>query len=225
MDTADNAAFRQRLIGLAEVFDVKLSPQRVALYFEALRDLEFGAVVDALNQAVRIAKFFPRPAEIRTLALGDTEDRAESAWISFRQAMTRAGSYASLSVADAALGETILAMFGSWPAACAQELSQEMWSSKRKEFGRVYRVLCQRHLEGSRYLTGICEQQNTGREDWLRYVPVHRLDAGGLSHQLSLEDADRERLQIAARSSGLSQLRDMLPTALRLVDKKLDETG
>jgi hypothetical protein len=225
MDTSQNAEFRRRLEGLAEVFDTKLSPQRIALYFAALMDLELPAVVIGLNQAVRVCKFFPRPAEIRTLVLGDSEDRAEAAWLAFRQAMRVAGSYASVSIQDAALGEAILSMFGSWPAACAQELSQEMWSSKRKEFGRVYRVLCQRNLDGARYLPGICEQQNAGRRDWLKFVTVYRLDAGGISPALSLEAAEQERQQIAAVSSGMAQLRDALPSTLRLVNKTMDETA
>lgn len=225
MDTADNVQFRNRLVGLAEVFDAKLSPQRVALYFEALRDLDFAAVVGGLNQAVRVCKFFPRPAEIRTLILGDSEDRAEEAWMAFKAAMKVAGSYASLSVHDAALGETILAMFGSWPAACAQELSPEMWAAKRKEFGRVYRVLAARNLDGSRYLTGICEQQNAGRSDWMKFVPVHRLEAGRLE-PLSLEEADQERMQIAASAHGFTQLSDGLPKIIDdLGTNELDGTA
>lgn len=224
MDTGDNSLFRQRLIGLAEVFDVKLSPQRVALYFEALRDLPLEAVVQALNAAVRTLKWFPKPADIRALALGDVEDRAESAWMVFRQAMKVAGAYASLSIQDAALGECILALFGSWPAACAQELSPEMWAAKRKEFGRVYRVCTQRQLQGGRYLTGICEQQNAGRADWLKFVPVHRIEAGGISQCLSLAEADQERLQLATVSHGLSQLRDAAPTALSAI-KSMDQSA
>lgn len=225
MTNHESGQFFTRLLALSELFDAKFSEAKGSLYFEALRDLPLERVIQAMNEAVKICKFMPRPAEIRTLALGDSEDRAEIAWVSFRQAMKRAGSYASLSVADAALGESIIAMFGSWPAACAQELSPEMWSSKRKEFGRVYRVICQRNLDGSRYLPGICEQQNTGRGDWMKFVPVHRLGPDGLSSQLTLEEANQERQQIAASSSGFSQLRDSLPRLLRLVDPPLDETG
>lgn len=225
MTNQESPNFFSRLKALAELFDAKFSEAKATLYFEALKDLPLEAVIRALNQAVKSCTFMPRPAELRNFALGDSEDRAEGAWISFRETMKRAGSYASLSIADAALGETIIAMFGSWPQACAQELSPEMWSSKRKEFARVYHVMCQRNLSGSRYLAGICEQQNGSKRDWLRYVPVHRLDAAGLSKALTLEEADDERTQIAAMSSGFSQLRDSASSVLKLIPKPFEDAG
>lgn len=224
MTNKDSEEFFRRLELLRELFDAKFSEAKALLYFEALKDLPFDAVLHGLNQAAKSCTFMPRPAEIRTLAVGDSEDRIEAAWMAFRQAMKRAGSYASLSIADAALGETIIAMFGSWPAACGQELSQEMWSAKRKEFGRVYRVLLQRHPDGSRYLPGFCEQQNGGVKDYQKHVPVFRLDASGLSQPLGLEEGEQERTQIAARASGFSSIKDSLQN-LRLVAKPRDESA
>lgn len=225
MTNKESPEFLRRLKALAELFDAKFSEAKATLYFEALKDLPLKAVIRALNQAVKACTFMPRPAELRNFALGDSEDRAESAWILFREAMKRAGSYASLAITDAALAETIVAMFGSWPQACSQEFSPEMWSSKRKEFARVYHVMCQRNLSGSRYLTGISEQQNAGKKDWLKYVPVHRIDAGGLSKALSLEEADQERTQIAVTSSGFSQLRDSASSILKLIPKPFEGAG
>jgi hypothetical protein len=206
MEPTDRLDFGQRLVGLAEVFDVKLSPQRQALYFEALRDLPYARVATALGQAVQALKFFPKPVELRDLAIGNVDDRAEVAWLSMRKAMRGVGSYASLLVADAALGETIIAMFGTWPDACATDLSPEMWASKRKEFGRIYRVVVARGVTGSRYLTGLCEQANQGRRDWMRFVDVVRLEGSGEIARLSLEQAEVARTQIAARSAGFTRL-------------------
>lgn len=206
MQVSDNTAFRHRLEALAEVFNTKLSAARIALYFEALRDLDLSVVVAALNDAVKVCKFFPKPAELREFALGNGEDRTETAWLAFRKAMKVAGSYASVSLLDAALAETVIAMFGTWPGACSQELSPEMWASKRKEFGRVYHVQLGRELQGGRYLPGTCELTNSGRSDWMKFVPVHRVDATGVSRQLSRAEADRERQLVAAISHGLSQL-------------------
>ncbi len=149
----------------------------------------------------------PRPAEIRQLAVGDVEDASEAAWMVLRQAMSRAGGYASLVVRDPALAEAVLAVFGSWPEACGLDLSPEMWSSKRKEFGRVYRVLVHRGLVGARYLTGITEQQNHGCAEWLAYVPVYRLDGSALT-QLTLAEAEQCRTQIASEAHGFHQIAD-----------------
>lgn len=205
MTTQDLAAFSARLVELAELFDAKLSQGKQALYFEALKDLERAAVFAALTEAARRCTFMPKPAELRAFAVGDGEDATERAWMACRTAMRVVGSYASLVVADPALGEAIVTLFGSWPAACSADLSPEMWASKRKEFGRVYRVLVHRGLVGSRYLPGICEAQNSGRPDWLVYVPVKQLAGGGVE-TLTLAQAEAARTQLAAASHGFTRV-------------------
>lgn len=214
MDIGDNGEFRRRLVTLGELFDLKLGASRQALYFEALRDLPFDAVALALNQAAKACTFFPKPAELRKLAVGDQEDLAERAWMAFRQTMRLAGAYASIVVDDAALGEAITAVFQSWPQACSVELSPEMWASKRKEFGRVYRVLRDRNLNGSRYLCGISEQQNAGKRDWMAYVQVSRLEQGGCLSRLSLAEAEIARTQIATVSHEFSRMDGEMPARL-----------
>lgn len=204
MDNADNGTFRHRLVALAELFDVKLSAARQALYFEALRDLSITAVVNALNQAAKTCKFFPKPAELRAFAVGDIEDQTETAWMAFRKAMARVGGYTSLVIVNATLGEAITAVFGSWPEACAIELTPEMWSAKRKEFGRVYRVLAGRSLDGVRYLPGICETQNAGCAEWRRFNPVAVLD-GNSVRTLTAAEADIYRTAIAAERNELTR--------------------
>lgn len=223
MDIADNVEFRNRLVMLAELFDVKLSPQRQALYFEALRDLPFPAVAKGLNQAAKTCTFLPRPAEIRSLAVGDAEDRTEAAWMALKQAMRSIGSYASLVTVDPALGEAVIAVFGSWPAACQLELTPEMWAAKRKEFGRVYHVLSDRGLVGPRYLAGICEQQNAGRLEWRKYVPVALLEGAGQIRQLDGATAETYRQQLAAQAHGFSQLTGEIASAL--VPRSMDDTA
>src|SRR4051812_3755329 len=177
MHVSDSGEFVRRLVVLGELFEATLSPAKQALYFEALRDLPFKDVAGALNAAAKVCTFMPKPAELRKLAVGDVDDLAEQAWMALRKAMASVGGDSSLVTSNPALGEAILAVFGSWPDACSSELSPEMWSSKRKEFGRVYRVLTGRQLDGARYLAGVCESQNAGRKDWSKFVPVAVLEA------------------------------------------------
>lgn len=205
MTSQDLEMFSARLVTLAELFDSKLSAGKIWLYFEALRDLPLDLVVTAVVTGAQRCTFMPKPAELRALAVGDDEQATERAWMACRTAMRVVGSYASLVVMDPALGETITAMFGSWPAACAAELSPEMWAAKRKEFSRVYRTLVNRGLVGARYLAGICEQQNSGRPDWLAYVPVKQLH-GDAIETLTHEQADTARTQMAAVSHGFTRL-------------------
>jgi hypothetical protein len=205
MDVGDSGEFGRRLITLGELFDLKLAATRQALYFEALRDLPFEVVIQALNQAVKVCTFFPKPAELRKFAVGDNEDQAELAWMALSGAMRAAGGYASVLLDDPALGETIVAVFGGWPQACAMDLSPEMWASKRKEFGRVYRVLRDRGLTGVRYLPGICEQQNDGRAEWMQYVPIKRLGSEGVQ-TLTRSEAEAALTLGAALENGVRRL-------------------
>jgi hypothetical protein len=207
MTATDLETFSARLVTLAELFEAPLSESKIWLYFEALADLPAERVMAACVDAARRYRFMPKPAELRTLAVGDQEEAIEAAWMAFRHAMRVVGSYASLVVADPVLGETIVAMFQSWPAACVAELSAEMWTAKRKEFGRVYRTIASRGMVGSRYLLGLCEQQNAGKPEWLAYVPVKRL-AGNAIEALTVEQADHARTQIAATAHGFRQLAD-----------------
>lgn len=215
MTAEDSAQFVLKLTALGEIFGVKISAARAALYFEALADLSLEDVLRGLKAAAQGNQFFPKPVEIRTLAVGDSEDRIEDAWLRFKAAMAQVGSYASLAVTDAALGETILSMFGSWPAACQAELSPEMWASKRKEFGRTYRVMVQRGLSGSRYLAGQCERLNAGRQDWLKFVQVAQLGPSGV-RLLTKAEADEARQLMAAESHEMTSI--AAQSVRRLVD-------
>lgn len=194
----DSLPFLERLTALAELFDAALSPAKQALYFEALADLEFEQVVEALNAAIRTCRFMPKPVEIRALAVGDDEDRTEQAWSTLRTAMRQVGYASSVIFEDGALGEAVTALFGSWPEACSQDLSPEMWASTRKAFGRVYRVTLQRQRTrtGERYLPGWCEHQNAGRGLGLKHAPVARVTMAGSVRRLG-EDETRQA-QIAA---------------------------
>lgn len=211
MNVEDSGELVRRLNALGELFDVTLSPAKKALYFEALRDLPFDAIATALNAAVKTCTFMPRPAEIRKLAIGDVDDAIETAWMALRAAMQSAGAYRSIATTDPALGEAIVALFGSWPEACATDLSPEMWSSKRKEFGRVYRVLCDRALTGTRYLPGIVEQQNGGRLDWTKYTDVTLIGAQGELRELKDAEAEPFRTRIVASAYGFKQFADAMP--------------
>jgi hypothetical protein len=219
MDLADSDEFTRRLVGLGELFAANLTPVKQALYFEALRDLPFDLVVHALNVAIKTQTFMPKPAELRRLVVGDDEDAAERAWMAFRKAMRWVGSYVSVVIADPALGEAIVAVFGSWPAACQLELSPEMWAAKRKEFGRVYRVLLNRGLDGAWYLPGICEQQNTGRADWLHYVEVRRV-IGTTIETLSFDEAEQARNQIASASRDFTSVMECATAELHRIERK-----
>lgn len=173
MTPDDLPMFSARLVTIGELFDAVLSESKQWLYFDALRDLPLDAVLAALGQTTRTCTFMPKPAEIRQLLApgGDPELAVEAAWLQYKHLAARHGGYASVTFDDPALADTLLAMFGSWEAACWSDFSPEMWAAKRKEFGRVYRVMLERGQRAPKTLDGFCDRTNLERYGVA--APVH----------------------------------------------------
>lgn len=159
MITEDFALFSAKLIELGELYDVTLTESKLLLYFEALSEADLDFVLGAILQAARTCKFFPKPAELITLIRGDDEDHAERAWVEYKAAARTIGGYGSPTFSDPSVAQTLLQVFGSWEAACWTDFTPEMWSSKRKEFGRVYRIIAQR-AQPMHQLPGFVEREN-----------------------------------------------------------------
>lgn len=181
MTPTELTALSERLTALGAYFDRPLNETQSEIYLAGLEDLPIAAVVAALTQWVKTGRpFMPKVSEIRELIVGTEADQAEHAWTQLRAAMRRAGAYASLVVSDAALAATSESLWGSWPQACADDLSPEMWASRRKEFGRLYRVARLRGVTGQRHLPGLHEQQNREAGHSFRWTPVWVLDDAGV---------------------------------------------
>jgi len=162
MTDAEFDGFVDRLVPLAEIYNAPLSAAAQLLYFDALKDLPADAVIRALDACLRTCTFMPKPAEIRQRAVGgdDPETAIERAWLEYRHLARTVGGYGSPQIADGALADAIVAIFGSWEAACWTDLTPEMVASKRKEFDRVYRVMRERGDTGPRVLAGYCDRRN-----------------------------------------------------------------
>ena len=158
MTNDDRHEFTKIMFVLAETFKEPMSDLRLEGYWLGLSDLPLDNIRDAAAQAVRACKFFPRPSELREIADGSREDDTEKAWQLYKAEARRIGGYGSPTL-DAALAETLVLVFGSWQAACWTDFSPEMWASKRKEFGRSYRILRQRGLKGPTQLAGFFERE------------------------------------------------------------------
>jgi len=168
----DVPAFATLLDTLAEALDAPVSELRKLAYFDALSDLEFPAVATAVRGLMRTARFFPKPVDIREAVLGDVESIIESEWLALHTAMATVGAYRSLICQNATLGQTIVALFGSWPDACRADFTAEMWTAKRKEFGRVYRLYAGdlRLPTNPTVLKGLSQIANEHQDDWSRFI-------------------------------------------------------
>lgn len=201
MDVTEGVAFTERLIALGEFFDATLTPMRQAMYFEALRDLPLSLVIRGLNESLRVCTFMPKPAEIRKLVVGDDDSTAELAWQDYKRIAKQAGGYQSPVFEDPALADALVAVFGSWEAACWSDFSPEMWSSKRKEFGRVYRAMRTRGEMAAKQLPGFIDRENT-----LRGHARPELSAGADRPELpAKDDTGLSRFTLALVKKGIPE--------------------
>ncbi|GAI90762.1 unnamed protein product, partial [marine sediment metagenome] len=60
----DKKEFLNIINQAAIVFEVELAEERIAAYFAIFKEYSTEAFSDAMNQVVRVCKFFPKPAEI-----------------------------------------------------------------------------------------------------------------------------------------------------------------
>lgn len=159
MTDADRPQFARVLAVLSQAFNESVSEQRAEAYWIALRDLDLDLFEAAAFEAMKTLEWFPKPVQLRELLDGAREDDIEHAWLEYKTLARRFGGYASPEM-DAALLEALTLVFGSWQAACWSDFSDEMWASKRKEFGRTYRVLRNRGLRGTVRAVGFIEQDH-----------------------------------------------------------------
>lgn len=68
MKDTERLAFEKSLTALAEIYGIELSHERMAGYWELLKDLSFVSFSYAIRLSGQSCKFFPVPAEIRTYA-------------------------------------------------------------------------------------------------------------------------------------------------------------
>lgn len=133
----DLLEFFSKLTMLAELFDAKFSEAKQQLYAEALSDIDLDDLVRGMQQAVRECRFMPKPVELREFSVGSDESHAEDAWLEFKDAMRRIGSYGKYEPESSAQ-RAIDAVFGSYQNACRSELTPEMLQARKKEFMRVF---------------------------------------------------------------------------------------
>lgn len=146
----DKGKFAEILAGLAEVFNAEVSGAKLALYWEALKDLTLEELNRAAGTVLRTAKFFPAPAEILSAA-HPKGSGSIAAYRQARDACSRYGSYRSVEFADKRITRTIQLM-GGWPCFCSST-QEDHWLGK--EFCRVYDSLSEGEIEHVPALTGL----------------------------------------------------------------------
>lgn len=176
MTDRERPEFAKALAVLSQAHNESVNELRAEAYWLALNDIPLVDFQRACFRAMRELRFFPKPVELRDLVFGSVQDAIESAWTSWRNAARRLGGTTSVAFSDAALAETLKQIFGGWPEACACELSPEMWSAKRKEFERVYRLMREKSWSAPHMLAGSHERNNASLREWSRFTPHGIID-------------------------------------------------
>lgn len=65
MIETDREPFAAQMTYLAEAFSERITPVRIAAYFMALRNYEIEYIRGAVEECIKIQRFFPKPVEIQ----------------------------------------------------------------------------------------------------------------------------------------------------------------
>jgi hypothetical protein len=161
---------------LAEVFGKDLHAQLVEIYFRALAEWPIERIAEAVHEAVRQLKFFPKPAELIEIIEGSPNDRAEHAWGQCWLALNRSGTYRSLLCEDDVLAETVRRLYGSWTEAGnipRPECDPPGHQIHHRNFVSIYRGLVRQRRRWDPYLMGQTEATNLATmSTWTHGVPI-----------------------------------------------------
>ena len=150
MRDGDVTRLARALKVLGETFNEPVSDTRAEAYFFALDDFTIEHVEEACRLAIRHARFFPRPAELRELIVGTDANASGQAWLALVREVRRTG-YTGTPELEATARVAMERVWGSWITLC-QTLPAEgpgfaVWE---KRFRETYQTLTarERRLSG-----------------------------------------------------------------------------
>lgn len=159
--------FFKNLGSLALTLGEQVTKERLQAYFDILADggRQPEDILAAIRQAVKVCKFFPKPAELIELMTGGKGGGKDPAvaWQEVLKAMEDIGPYGNVEFSDGAIGAAIIGL-GGWPSLC--ELSYEELTLQRipARFAALYAEAVRhgRHRTPGA-LAGIIDRDNAAR--------------------------------------------------------------
>lgn len=149
-----------RLAGFLDSRGIRMEPEGMLTWIEALDDLTDDEFCTALKRFSRESKEFPSPAAVRQfaglVALPDA-DRATVAWAKVRESMRKVGGYATVKFDDPLITAAIREM-GGWVQLCETTLDDMKW--REQDFRKLYGVVAKSGLGDASPLPGICDRTN-----------------------------------------------------------------
>ena len=126
MKTFDFEEFCRRLNLVMIIYDKKLAPEVLTIYFDALKNFELSQIVVALAQYTQDAEkgmFAPKPADIFRLIGGTQTDQANVAWGKLYRAISEIGAYQDVIFDDACIHAAVRDL-GGWTHICESDYDQ-----------------------------------------------------------------------------------------------------
>lgn len=194
MTDIDRERFARALVALGEVYQAKLAPAVIELYFQSLRRFE----IEDIERAAPILlaepgrKFMPKPGEIVECIEGTPTDRALRSVTRVEVAAATVGPYHSVTFGDnpeAKLIHALIEHLGGWVTICGKLTDEKQRPFTVAEFTKLHRLF-EKHRPNvvMDHLPGIFETQNRlTRGSWDHGLehqePLYVIDSHGQSSE------------------------------------------
>lgn len=182
-----------------EVRHIKVTPDALRMWLDALSDLSPEELVDAFRRFNRESTEFPTPAAVRRYAgsvAASIDDRARVAWSVVRREIGRTGGYDSVDFDDAVTNATVRAM-GGWDKLC--DMTEDVLPFRERDFLANYAAICRTGVGDGSSLNGIVGITNGG--NGFASPEPKRIETGLSPHPMAKRltgGAGRGRLSAAA---------------------------
>ena len=193
MGPEDFGKFAETLSHVAKLYGVRLTDEKVSLFFDACRSLSPEQFAVGIKRHVKRGKFFPSPSELFEALFGTEEDQAMLAWCDVLRAVRACGSGGPVRFCDLRIHFVIESM-GGWVHVASAIEKGEKWVMKDFKNGYVFALKkgvdedgVKPYLLGDRGLPYGARQEDLSRLIW----EIPACDGEGLY-----------RLCVVERSSG-----------------------
>jgi hypothetical protein len=135
----DTDSVDQAFMALCELFGKDMSVALVKIYMRLLHRLPARSAMRAIENAIATCRFFPKPAELITLAEGSLEEQAINAWEVFSTALATVGHTSGVLFEDGRIS-ALVDYFGGWTYITMTWLTRYQ-DKRRYEFVTAYKAM------------------------------------------------------------------------------------
>ena len=153
--TQDRQSFALIMVTLGELYDKAVSEQKIEIYFDALSAYDVDMINRAANTWIKLpgkGQFMPKPSDLIEIIDGDSEIRAQDAWIKVEKAIRSHGSWDTV-IFDDPIIHAVITSLGGWMSLAGTETERDL-HFKRLEFLKSYPKYVGRELPAQTPLLG-----------------------------------------------------------------------